>query len=367
MKAFRFFFLSHKAHLALDPESTEVSGGAELQMALLARALARRGHDVFIAGADLGQAPERTLDGVRLGTAGPYHTGSLADTLRALPAVLRRLRRERPDFVVVLGWTAWLALLALPRRLWNYRLVYICGLDTEIDGSFGRTHGWRGRIFEHGVRAADIRFAMSEYQRSLFSRSGLSCGFYRNLIAARSGAPDAEKDIDLLWIARCRAVKQPHRFLDLAAEIPQARCVMICPPEDPALHASLAERARALPHVELLESVPYAAVQSFYDRSRIFVNTSLAEGFANSFIQAGQGRAAILSLQVDADGLLQKFSAGETCGGSMDGLLHEARRLLGSPAALAALQQGAARMVEAEFDNDTNTARFLAGLAPSAP
>ncbi len=361
MTARRFFFLSHKAHLALDPEATEVSGGAELQVALLARALAGRGQEVFIAGADLGQPRQRTLEGVRLGTVGPYHTGGVLDTLRALPRVLAALQRERPAFVLVLGWTAWLALLAWPRRILGYRLVYICGLDTEIDGSFGRTHGWRGRWFEHGVRAADGRYAMSEHQRGLFRRAGLDCGFYRNLIVPQP-LPTAAKEVDLLWIARCQPVKRPHLFLDLAAALPAARCLMVAPPEDQALFASVRQRAEQLPNVELRASVPYAAVQQVYDRARMLINTSEAEGFANSFIQAGQGRTAIVSLCAEGDGLVERHGAGAVCGGDFGLLRETTRALLEDPLRLAACQQGARTMVETEFDNAANVQRFLGGL-----
>jgi hypothetical protein len=50
-----FFFLSSHAHYALDRSATRVSGGAELQVALLAKELAIRGHEAVIVGGDTGQ------------------------------------------------------------------------------------------------------------------------------------------------------------------------------------------------------------------------------------------------------------------------------------------------------------------------
>ena len=58
----KILFLSSHAHYALDPKATRVSGGAELQVALLARELAKRGHEVVIVGGDTGQADHRVLD-----------------------------------------------------------------------------------------------------------------------------------------------------------------------------------------------------------------------------------------------------------------------------------------------------------------
>lgn len=361
----KFFFLNSHAHRALDPEETRVSGGSELQIALLSKELAKRGHEVVLAGGDSGQADRRVFDGVLTRTAGRFHTGGLSDTAAALPRVVGLVREHRPDFVVIIGWTAWLDAMARFRPLLGYRLVYICSLDPEIDGSFGRTHGWRGRLFERGVRAADRRFAMSEHQSELFRKAGLSHGLYRNLIQPRRRPRAVEKDIDLLWVARCQPIKRPHLFLDLAERLPAARCEMICPGEDAALWEAVAARASTLPNVNFLESVPYTAIQDRYDTAKFLVSTSEAEGFPNNMIQAAQGEAAILSLELDPDGLIGKFGAGFCAHGDFAALVEQARSLLADPGATAAAGQGAARMVREWLDNGVNTDRFLRGLTAS--
>ncbi|MFM8885568.1 MAG: hypothetical protein ACKOKC_04040, partial [Chthoniobacterales bacterium] len=54
--------------------------GAELQVALLAKQLAKRGHTVTVAGGDSGQPGHRVIDGVTLRKAGKFHTGALGDS-----------------------------------------------------------------------------------------------------------------------------------------------------------------------------------------------------------------------------------------------------------------------------------------------
>lgn len=358
----KFFFLNSHAHRALDPEEKRVSGGAELQVALLAKELAHRGHQVVIAGADTGQADRRSIHGVTLRTAGRFHTGRIVDTLGSLRNVFHLLVEAKPDFVCVLGWTAWLDVLALLRPLFGYQSVYICGLDPEIDGNFGRTHGWKGKLFERGVRAADHRLAMSEHQSLLFERLGLSHSLYRNLIRPRKAPRTAEKTVDLLWVARCQPIKRPHLFLDLVERLPAARCEMICPREDAELWESVAARAAGLPHVHFRESVPYAEIQDRYDAAKFLVSTSEAEGFPNNMIQAAQGEAGILSLEVDPDGFIGKFGAGCCAGRDFELLVSEAGRLLAEPESAAAAGRGAARMVDEWLDNDANTAAFLRGV-----
>jgi glycosyltransferase involved in cell wall biosynthesis len=361
----KFCFLSSYAHLALDPASDRVSGGAELQVALLARELVKRGHEVVIIGGDIGQRDGLSFEGVLTRNGGKFQTGGLADTLRAVPRVRRILREERPDFVPILGWTTWLYLLHRA-RVTDYRLVFICGLDTEVNGEFRRENPVRGAFFEAGVRGADVRLAMSEYQAGQFARQGLSCGLYRNLILPRAAPRAAEKTVDLLWIARCQPIKRPQLFLDLAERLPGANCRMICPREDEALWESVAARARGLRNLEFIERVPYRDIQAHYDAAKIFVNTSSYEGWPNSFIQSGMGSAALLSLDVNPDRLFEHFAPGVFSSGDFEALVAGAAELLDAPERLSAAQAGCERFVAELHDNDRNVDAFLEAIETRA-
>jgi glycosyltransferase involved in cell wall biosynthesis len=358
----KFLFLSSHAHYALDQSSTRVSGGAELQMALLAKELLRFGHQVVIAGGDTGQKDGRIFEGVVTRNAGNFHTGGVIDTLMALPKVMGLLAEYRPKYVCILGWTAWLYILCVLRRIFRYKLVFICGLDTEINGSFGQTHGWKGKLFERGVARSDVRFAMSEHQRGLFRKAGQSCGMYRNLILPRVKSQTAFKDIDLLWVGRCQHIKRPHLFLDLAERLPTARCQMVCPKEDESLWDSVAERAQKIPNLTFLERVPYHEIQKTYDRTRFLVSTSEAEGFPNVMIHAAQGRSGILSLDLDPDGMIGIFGAGFCSAGDFELLLVRAGELLADPLGSQRMGDGAKRMLSEWLNNDANVTAFLKGL-----
>ena len=358
----RFFFFNSHAHRILDPEETRVSGGAELQVALLAKELSCSGHEVTLVGSDTGQPPRRNLDKVDARTAGKFHSGGALDSLGALPRVMSLLRECRPDYVVVLGWTAWLEVLLWLRPFFGYRLIYICGLDPEIDGSFGQTHGWRGKMFERGVRGADGRFAMSLRQEELFQQSKQDSAFYRNLILPRRTARTAAKDIDLFWVARCQPIKRPHLFLDLVESIPEASCTMVCPRENEALWLSVEKRAATLPNLMFHESIPYHEIQDVYDRAKFVVSTSEAEGFPNNMIQGAQGSAGVISLVVDPDGFIERFDAGFCAAGDFECLVKETRRLVSDETATEIAGQGAERMAKEWLDNASNMEKFLQGL-----
>lgn len=366
----KILFLSGHAHLALDPTAEGASGGAELQVALLAKELVQRNQEVVVLAADTGQGDALTQQGIRIRNGGRFDTGTLWDTLRALPRIISILREEKPDVVVVYGWTSWLYLLAKMRCWGRYRLLFVCALDSEIDGGFRETHPWRGSLFQKGMELCDIRLAITEDQAALFRAQGMSCSVMRLLLQEKfspNRVIDVEKkSIDLLWVARCNRVKQPLLFLDLAVKFPQARCRMICSNQDEALWHAVKKRASTMPQVEFLEKVPYHDIQSHFDQAKIFVNTSSDEGVPNTFIHAGLGATAIASLKVDPDHMFHHFQAGCCAENKMEKLIKELRRFLSDEKILYRAQQEASRFVCEWHDNKKNVELFLNSLQSSA-
>ncbi|MEI6337208.1 MAG: glycosyltransferase family 4 protein [Verrucomicrobiota bacterium] len=358
----KFFFLSGHAHLALDPASQRASGGAELQVALLARELVARGHQATILAADTGQPDGVVWEDITIRVGKRFDTGGLTDSLAALPAIARILGEERPDFVVVYGWTVWLYLLCQIRVLHRFRLIFVCALDAEIDGGFRGDNPVRGFLFERGLHLADARFGITEHQASLFREKGMSCAVTRLLLQQPEFYQGTDKPVDLLWVARCHRVKRPHLFLDLAERLPQAQCRMICSVQDEVLWKEVSHRAKAMANVEFLATVPYREIQGHFDAAAIFVNTSDSEGVPNTFIHSGLGHTAILSLMVDPDGMFQHFGAGGCAGDNFGRLVQQAKHLLENPLERAAAQDECARFVREWHDNPANVEAFLSAL-----
>ncbi len=367
----KILFLSGHAHLALDPAAQHSSGGAELQVALLAKELVQQGQEVVLLAAGKKKSERQIHQGITIIHGGNFDNGKLLDTLKAIPQVISILHQEKPDLVVVYGWTSWLYLLAKLRGCLGCRLLFVCALDSEIDGGFYQAHPYRGRLFQKGMELSDIRLAITENQAALFRKQGMSCEVMRLLL--QPGFPltreidSSKKSIDLLWVARCHPVKQPMLFLDLVAQFPHARCCMICSNQDETLWNSVKKRALTMPQVEFLEKVPYHDIQSYFDRAKIFVNTSSDEGVPNTFIHAGLGSTAIASLKVDPDHMFQYFQAGVCAYDRLSLLAQEMKKLLSNEVLLSFSQSEARRFVNEWHDNKKNIEVFLKSLQVLSP
>ncbi len=105
--------------------------------------------------------------------------------------------------------------------------------------------------------------------------------------------------------------KRPELVVDLARRLPQLRFHIIGgdKPGHEALYEGVREAAKALPNVTFHGRVPYRDVNQYYDRAKVFVNTSESEGFPNSFLQAWQ-RGAPLVTFFDPDGIVRRLGLG---------------------------------------------------------
>lgn len=138
----------------------------------------------------------------------------------------------------------------------------------------------------------------------------------------------AEKDT-ILWVGQCYALKRPWAFLELARAFPDERFVMIAPDVGaPYFFDAIADSAKSLANLELIESVPYSEIQHHFDQAKVFVNTSLVEGFPNTFHQAAIARTPVLSLSWNTGDYLTATGIGQCAHGDMNVLIEQLRGLL---------------------------------------
>jgi glycosyltransferase involved in cell wall biosynthesis len=140
-----------------------------------------------------------------------------------------------------------------------------------------------------------------------------------------------------LWVANFKRWKRPELFVDLAAslgDLEGVRFVMVGAEAGGSgsrdWNAAVTQRLRSLPNVQYLGSQPQSQINRLLAGAHIFVNTSVSEGFPNTFIQAWMRAVPVVSLSVDPDGVLQRERIGFRAD-SAQGLEAAVRRLLVEP------------------------------------
>lgn len=297
----------------------QIVGGAEVQQTFIATELARRGFGVSMLSMDYGQREGDVVDGVRLLKMHAPDDG--VPVLRfvhpRLTSLWSALRRADADLYYQRTGAALTGFVAAFSRRHGRRSLFAGAHDADFSTELPLIRYARDRaLFRWGVRRIDAVVVQSERQRArclrVFGRdSTLIESCYRTV--ERS----AEHAGQVLWVATAKRHKRPHLFVELARRLPEYRFRLIGGPgggiDEQAYYERLCLDAAALTNVELCGFVPFAGVERHFDGASVFVNTSLGEGFPNTFLQAWSRGVPTVSF-FDAAASLDGRNVGATVG-----------------------------------------------------
>jgi glycosyltransferase involved in cell wall biosynthesis len=294
------------------------SGGAENQVLILARELARRNRSVGIATVDDVGGLQSQVGGVDVIAQRASPTGAPVIRTFVFWSELAWTLIANPSAVIVQRCasihTTPVALLA---RALRRRFVFASAAVQDFNRpAWKRRHWW---LFHLGVRLADEVVVQTAEQVQLCRDR-----FGRQPILIKSIAEDAKtpaSDPDaFLWIGRLSQHKQPMAYLDLARAVPQARFRMVGvePPrhEQGVDAAELRRIVATLPNLELCSPRLRHELVPLYESAVAVVSTSVSEGMPNVFLEGWSRGVPALALTHDPDGVIQRERLGAFAAGS---------------------------------------------------
>jgi glycosyltransferase involved in cell wall biosynthesis len=339
------------------------AGGAETQLFLVARALARRGRRVALAVFDRGDGLPGEVDGVEVIRL-PVPSAGAAARSRFVALLLRRLDADVLVQRAAGSHTGMVGLLARVRRR---RFVYSSASDFDFDPEFLAHDRNARRLFPLGIRCASAIVVQTDAQAALCRREwGRSCAVIRSIAepaARRASSPEA-----FLWIGRTAPYKRPDAFLALAARLPEAQFWMVGGESalDPALQARIRAQAAGLPNLRLLPPRPREELAALLERAVAVVSTSVAEGMPNVFLEGWARGVPALALAHDPDGVVQRHGLGWFADGSPERLAEQATLAWETRDDQAALSSRCREYVGAEHAAEQVAARWEQALGLSA-
>jgi glycosyltransferase involved in cell wall biosynthesis len=133
----------------------------------------------------------------------------------------------------------------------------------------------------------------------------------------------------VLWVSNVKPIKRLELFLDLARELKDtpARFVYVGRPADIKHYTIPEEKLDDSNNVTYFGELSYDKTNELIAEASVLVNTSVSEGFPNTFVQAWLRETPVVSLDVDPDNLLEKEGIGY-CSGSFEKLTSDMRVLL---------------------------------------
>jgi glycosyltransferase involved in cell wall biosynthesis len=322
----------------------EHGGGAEYQIALLIDALAGAGAHQIHYLAHFIDVRERTraYQISRIGDGGPVpRFGYL---MEAWP-LYRILRSLDPSIIYQRVACAYTGICALYAQRHGIPFVWHVAHDTEVTPDSldpGRNiirlrlEKWAAGF---GARHAARVVVQTQHQADLLLKnySRPADAIISNFHPQAAETIDKSGPFTVIWIANLKPWKQPDAFVRLAQALgnyPEVRFVMVGAPAAAAGNVrwqqALMESIQNTPNLEYVGQKSHAQVNELLARAHIFVNTSVHEGFPNTFIQAWLRDVAVVSLLVNPDQVLDRERVGLVAD-SESGLAAAVRQLIDKP------------------------------------
>ena len=362
-----------------------VTGGAERQVALLARALAARDHEVslVVPGYD-GEA--KTVGGVRLISG--WRKGEGVRIVRSLtyraPKLYRVLREQQADVYYVRGRAYFTPVvmhaarhagavsllgLANDRDLVEDRLRLPYGIgSTPVGPAAGKVEYAYFR--RYAIAAADWIVTQHEGQSAMCARMGLRHLLIPNIVFTPADRPpDDAEEHDAVWVGNAHKEQRSRKGLaelaDLAQRASRLRFAVVGRIAHGAADETLA-RLDVLPNVTVMGAREHDETLSVIARSRVVVNTSAWEGLSNVMLEGWALRKPTVSLSVDPNGLLSSGALGACAGGDLEAMTVMLTRLVTDEALRRDIGARCAEYVARTHGVDAVCAQYAALFDPRA-
>lgn len=341
------------------------AGGAETQLVLIARMLAKHGLRVCLATYDApGAQIPGSIDGIDIALRRTYERRGTLKRMRELAGLVRDLAALDGAVYLTRIASYHVGAVALAARLRRRRFVYSSAHITDFDhrqiSPTLRDH----LLYVLGLSLAHGVVVQTEEQVALCrEKLGRDPVLIPNVVEpapARDHAGDA-----FLWVGRAVWYKGPLAYVDLARALPEAqfRAVLIPTPDEPDLIRRIESDAATLPNLEILAPRPRRELEPLYQRAVAVVNTSRFEGMPNTTLEGWARGVPALTLEHDPDGLISTNGLGVFAGGSWDVFVEGARRLWEGPTDVEAMSERCRRFVQERYGADGLVERWLTALA----
>ena len=343
LKKTKLCFIDFFAYPLFNPKSKIIFGGAQIQLYLLAKELAKdkKFKISFLTDnrQDNCQSLINSINVISFQRSINY-SFKIINFLNKLPLLsylfyTTRLffifKKINADIYFQRAASAETGLIALIAKITKKKFVFMVAHQNDLNGQFVKNNKLKGKLYLFGLKLADQIVCQTKHQYKMIQKSLRS-----KSVIIPSGYPinktrlKKTKKHTVLWVARAETWKNPEEFIRLATKFPKQKFTMICPPAEnnPVYFNSIKLKANQVSNLTFIRQIPFNQIDTYFQQAKIFISTSDAEGFPNTFIQAAKNFCSILSFKVNPDNILTNHQLGFFAKANKDQLINFLKKLI---------------------------------------
>ena len=286
-------------------------GGAEYQSFLLSREL-KKYYDIFYISIGQKTEVEKVIEGTKVYS---LKTPRRRAYFLLKPKIHKIFQYEKPDFIYQRVAYSVTGIAARYCKGNKCKLLWHIANKPDVEKhkiKFNKNifiNYIETKYLEFGIKHADYIIGQAKYQDNLLNKNfDRKCDLIvKNFHPLPTESINKSGKIKVVWIANFKSAKQPKIFVELARRFePYSRACFIMVGRNPEYLGNY----KITDNVKIVGSMEIDDVNELLTKSHIFVNTSLYEGFPNTFIQAWMRKVPVVSLNVDPDDVLKEKKIG---------------------------------------------------------
>lgn len=310
-------FIQHRAYELFNPNIKTQFGGAEVQMYLHAKELAKNKNiDVHFIVANYNQLVIEKIDNVTIHKSSSFNDPVLQQAI----SFFKIFKKIDADTYVQMTLTRFSFLIAFLCRLNGKKFIYLISHDNDIDGKILKTNYFIQKLSLLVFIFSNKIIAQNSYQYNSLKKYCISSEIIKSSLETTITNTSGKEYH--LWMARAELWKRPELYLQLAKLNPHEKFKMVCPPFaefDAAYYNKLIEESKMLNNLEFINHyIDFDELDNLFSNAKLFINTSEFEGFPTTFIHACKNGIPILSLSVNPDSLFEEHHIGFYCHHNME-------------------------------------------------
>ncbi len=275
-------------------------GGAELQSWIIAKELAKNNYKVYF----IVKAPE---DGIEIVNNVAVFKIRYENPIIGYFKILKAMIKINGDVYYQRTGGFATIFVSFFCKIFKKRFVFHVSRDEQLDDGYPYDKPIIiKKLYRIAVNLADNIIVQNKNQRRkiLHKKTFL----IPNAIEINNDV--FKKEDFILWVASINDAKRPELFVELAKKLPKYQFIMIGGASNKKLYEKIKSKARELKNLDFLGFKPLKETEEYFKRAKIFVNTSILEGFPNTFLQAWRYGTPVVSLDIDPDEIICKYKLG---------------------------------------------------------
>ena len=310
-------------------------GGGELQVALLAKALAAEGHQVVIID-PYSVENFTTAEGIQVVNVPSWNKGikGLRLFLNRIPALYRLCKEQQADFYY--GRMRSYLHIVPYRAARKIKKKYILAIASDIDVmSIKEKYKYEYKanfkighylslllpgdiVYNYLLKKADyIVLQHSGQDVNIASMRGKKVTFPNIIDQSNLPATKNVKEDYLLYLGTLTTLKGSHKLLQLVSMLENNTQVVIIGQPTDEKSKLVFDQFKLKPNVKLMGRLPHEQALEFVANAKALINTSEFEGFPNVFLEAWALGVPVISLNVNPGKIFDKYDLGVFCDGDL--------------------------------------------------